>query len=76
MICEKTFRVKKNGEPYWNCFCTKPELIENYDEAIADTTQTWECHHRLQTHTSDGERRLIDITSTELIALGMYYETT
>lgn len=21
-------------------------LIENYDKAIADTTQIWECHHR------------------------------
>ena len=21
-------------------------LIENYDKAIADTTQTWDCHHR------------------------------
>ena len=21
-------------------------LIENYDKAIADTTQTWVCHHR------------------------------
>ena len=24
-------------------------LIENYDKAIADTTQTWECHHRRET---------------------------
>ena len=21
-------------------------MIENYDKAIADTTQTWDCHHR------------------------------
>ena len=28
-------------------FC-KDEIskIENYDKAIADTTQTWDCHHR------------------------------
>ena len=26
--------------------CEDPSLIENYDKAIADTTQTWECHHR------------------------------
>lgn len=37
MICEKT--VKK-------FCCEDPSLIENYAKAIADTTQTWECHHR------------------------------
>ena len=26
--------------------CEDPSLIENYDKAIADTTQMWECHHR------------------------------
>ena len=23
-------------------------LIENYDKAIADTSQTWHCHHKLE----------------------------
>ena len=31
------------------------------------------CHHRLETHNSDGERRLIDISIKELKALNMYY---
>ena len=48
MICEQHFRLKQNGEPFWNCFCRHPELIENYDKAIADKTQTWECHHRME----------------------------
>ena len=26
--------------------CEDPSLIENYDKAIVDTTQTWDCHHR------------------------------
>ena len=26
--------------------CEDPSLIENYDKAISDTTQTWDCHHR------------------------------
>lgn len=26
--------------------CEDISLIENYEEAIADTTQTWSCHHR------------------------------
>lgn len=46
MINKRGFRIKKNGEPYFDCFCRNPELIENYDKAIADTTQTWEVHHR------------------------------
>ena len=53
--------------------CGDISKIENYDKAIADTTQIWQCHHRLETHNSDGERRPVDITSSELIALGMYY---
>lgn len=56
------------------CYCRHPELIENYEKAIADTTQTWLCHHRLETHNSDGERRLVDLSYKELIALGMYYD--
>ena len=28
-------------------YCSEDlSLIENYDKAIADTTQTWDCHHR------------------------------
>jgi hypothetical protein len=74
MINENNFRIKKNGKPYSQCFCTKPELIENYDKALVDTTKTWHCHHRLETHTSDGERRLIELSRKELIALDMYYD--
>ena len=54
-------------------FCKEPEKIENYEKAKKDNFKGWECHHRLETHTSDGERRLVDITSDELKALGMYY---
>jgi len=41
MISKKHFI--KNSK---NCFCQTPELIENYEQAINDETQTWECHHR------------------------------
>ena len=44
--------------------------IENYDKAIADNTQTWECHHRLEL-TLDGE---FAHTPEELKRLGMYYD--
>ena len=38
-------------------------LIENYDKAIADDTQTWDCHHRRETIYS----------AKELIEIGEYY---
>lgn len=54
-------------------FCKEPEKIENYEKAKADNFKGWHCHHRLETHNSDGERRTVDITAAELKALGMYY---
>ena len=74
MINKQAFRLKTNGKPYCNCLCRHPEFIENYEKAIADTTQIWECHHRLETHNSDGERRLVDLAKEELIALDVYYD--
>ena len=38
-------------------------LIENYDKAIADDTQVWDCHHRRETIYS----------AKELIEIGEYY---
>ena len=43
--------------------------IENYEKAIADTTQTWVCHHRLEL-TLDGEPAL---TRKQLKMHDMYY---
>lgn len=53
--------------------------IENYDKAIADTTQKWHCHHRLETHRytdrtrTKWERREKDISSEMLKMFGVYY---
>lgn len=55
-------------------YCTEPEKIENFEKALADNFVGWVCHHRLQTWTSDGDRRLVDISAAELKALGMYYD--
>ena len=74
-MIRKTFKLKKdNNTLVRKCYCRTPELIENYEAAVADTTQTWQCHHRLETHNSDGERRLVDISRAELIALDVYYD--
>ena len=55
-------------------YCKYYENIENYQKALADNFIGWDCHHRLETHTSDGERRLVDITHKELKSLDMYYD--
>ena len=55
-------------------YCKEPEKIENYERAKKDNFKGWHCHHRLETHTSDGERRLVDISVEELQALRMYYK--
>lgn len=41
-------------------------LIENYDKAVADTEQTWQCHHRVET--------IMNCGSKELISVGAYYD--
>lgn len=55
---------------YANKFC-KDDIskIENYDKAVADTTQTWHLHHRLEL-TLDGK---FAHSKANLIRLGMYY---
>ena len=75
MINKQVFRMKKNGEPDGKCFCRHPELIENYDKAIS-SNKKYDCHHRLETHFSDGTERPINaqLSKDELIALGMYFD--
>ena len=52
MICEKT--VKQ--------FCNEDiSLIENYQEAINDNTQTWHCHHRLEIELNKSKKELINM---------------
>lgn len=59
---------------YYEHYCDNIENIENYEKALEDNFKGWHCHHRLETHNSDGERRLVDISKKELKALGMYYD--
>ena len=49
-------------------FCKEdPSLIENYDKAIADTTQIWDCHHRLEVQGNEVH------SMRELKESGLYY---
>ena len=46
-------------------FCNEDiSLIENYDKAISDLNQTWQCHHR----------RELETPRKKLIEIGEYYQ--
>lgn len=45
-------------------YCKNYTEIENYDEAIADTTEVWACHHKMEEV----------FTTKELIRAGWYYD--
>lgn len=47
--------------------CEDISLIENYNKAIVDNSQIWECHHRLEIQ---GD---VLISMQELIEQGLYY---
>lgn len=73
MISKRRFLLKKNGEPYSDCYCRHPEFIENYDKAIADDTQIWDVHHRKEEFYSLKELKergeYYDVSPEELIFL-------
>lgn len=73
MINGQYFRIKKNGKPYWNCYCRHPELIENYALAVADAMQTWDVHHRKEELYSYKElierNEYFDVSPEELVFL-------
>lgn len=48
------------------CYCMTPELIENYDLAIADKEKVWICHHRKEEF----------YTSKELVEMNMYFNVS
>lgn len=58
-------------------FCKDFTKIENYSKAILDTSQTWDCHHRRETHyLQDGTwiEREQHLTKEQLIEDGLYYD--
>lgn len=60
MICLKSVKA----------FCKDYTKIENYEKAVADTTQVWDCHHRLQLVKTGA---VVDATQQDLIDWGIYY---
>lgn len=64
MISKRSFELKKNGEPSKYCYCRYPELIDNYDLAVADVENVWICHHKLEAF----------LTMQELKDIGRYFD--
>lgn len=64
---------RKNRCMFAFCIPEQIEEVENYELAKKDNFQGWCIHHRLETHNSDGEKRLVNLSREELIALDMYY---
>lgn len=52
-------------------YCKNYEKIENYDKAVSDTTQTWECHHRMELITTGA---VVNSSVQDLKDWGIYYD--
>lgn len=82
---DQYFAIKENKmisikKLHYKHFCKEDiSLIENYDKAMADTTQIWSCHHRLETHKYKDRKReeWVErdgcVSRDELKAFGLYY---
>lgn len=51
--------------------CEDISKIENYELAVADKTQTWVCHHRMELIKTGA---VVDSTSQDLIDWNIYYK--
>ena len=70
----ESFQNPKNSLQTVKRFCCEDiSKIEGYNRVISEKGTLFDCHHRLETHTSDGQKRLVNISATELKALDMYY---
>ena len=61
--------ITRNQKANWNAFCSEPlELVENYQQALADDFEGWCIHHRLEVQ-PDGTR----VSRQELKDNGLYF---
>ena len=61
-----------NIDQFLRMYCTDYDKIENYDKAVADESQCWEIHHRLETHDENGNERQHEVSIKELKEKGLY----
>lgn len=65
--------MRNYGQMFAFVISNEKDKIENYQLALNDDFKGWQIHHRLETHTSDGIKRLHSLSVKELKALDMYY---
>lgn len=54
-------------------FCCEPlSNIENYDKAI-NSSEIWDCHHRMETHRRNGKERVTRLSRQDLKNWNIYY---
>lgn len=71
---EKGLKWSRNNKTMFAfCISEETEEIENYKVAKENDFKGWCIHHRLETHNSDGEKRIVNLTVKELKELGMYF---
>ena len=63
--------ISKNVYEY--C-CEDISKIENFEKAINDPIHKWHCHHRLETHTENGQLRIKAMSRKQLIEQSLYYK--
>lgn len=68
-IISKTDIKDMIGTNVFNYCCEDISLIENYEKAVNDKTQTWVCHHRLEI--KDGHN---NYSRKELKEMGLYFD--
>lgn len=59
MYIRRYFGGKMINEKYTKSFCNNYTEIENYQEAVNDTSQTWDCHHKKEITESKSRQQLI-----------------
>lgn len=47
-------------------------LIENYEDAVNDPSETWVCHHRMETHRRNGKPRVTPLSTDDLVDWRIY----
>ena len=64
---KKCLKWSRNNKSMF-AFCISEEIeeIENYKVAKEDDFKGWSIHHRLETHNSDGKKRIVNLTVEEL----------
>lgn len=69
-----TGRIYSREKQHHYCIKGEESKVENYAQALAEDFEGWCRHHRLETHTPEGQVREVPLTSRQLKQMGLYYD--